>query len=155
MIVPLLATLTACDLLTPRACTEIGTAVGVTVTVEAPLAARVERAEMRVCWDGACRQPQVVIFPSSGAGPETCEGDSCAVRATPTGERSGMGEVPDLPDKPVTVTLALRDRKGDELAVGRIEVTPERQYPNGRDCGGDGLQAGVIVGRDGELRERP
>jgi hypothetical protein len=51
------------------------------------------------------------------------------------------------------VTLTLTGPDGQVLER-ELEVTPEVTYPNGPQCGGGGVQAGLVVGASGYVRER-
>lgn len=149
-----LTALTGCGLAEPRACTLIGTPVGVGVTVEPPLAARVAAAEVEVCWDGSCRRPRLALHPATRAGEQTCAGESCSARMEPTGGVTGFADVAGLPKRPVRVRLILRDSLGTKVSDTAIEVTPQGRFPNGPDCGEGGPNAMVVVDRHGTARSR-
>ncbi|MEU8267534.1 hypothetical protein AB0B89_10225 [Sphaerisporangium sp. NPDC049002] len=141
-----------------RPCTLIGTRVGVALLVEAPLAAKVKRATMRVCWDGSCHDAELVLAPStvSVPTPKTCgsdPGETCGALLTPDGGSQAFGDVPGLPKKAVRVGVALFDDQGASVLDREIEVTPKGAFPNGPDCGEGGPQAGVVADETG-LRER-
>ncbi|MEU8106939.1 hypothetical protein AB0C18_24785 [Nonomuraea muscovyensis] len=150
----LAATLTGCGLAEPPSCTLIGTPVGVGVTVEPPLAARVASAAVEVCWDGACHRPRLELHPETRPGAQTCAGENCSVTMEPTGGRAGFADVAGLPKRPVRVRVTLRDSRGEQLADTTIEVTPEGRFPNGPDCGEGGPNAAVVVDRQGTARLR-
>lgn len=149
-----LTALTGCGLAEPRECTMIGTPVGVGVTVEPPLAARVAAAEVEVCWDGSCHLPPLELHPETRAGDQTCVGESCSARMEPTGGVTGFAEVAGLPKRPVRIRLTLRDPLGTQVADTAIEVTPAGRFPNGPDCGEGGPNATVVVDRHGTARSR-
>ncbi|MFJ6567982.1 hypothetical protein ACIQNU_11190 [Streptomyces sp. NPDC091292] len=54
-------------------------------------------------------------------------------------------EIPDLPGKPVDVTLVFKDERGATVLDRQSSITPKLTYPNGRDCGPDGRQARLTV----------
>ncbi|WP_143590464.1 hypothetical protein [Thermoactinospora rubra] len=149
----MLAPVVLCVLLSgcEKDCTLVGAPAGVSLHVEAPVAARADTAELTVCWDGACRTPQVVLTPGSAPVSSGCTGEACAASMRPTGDKHGFGDVAGLPKKPVEVRLRLRDAEGRAVVDTRLEVTPEAVYPNGRDCGEAGPQAKVIVEGDGRV----
>ncbi|MFG3436550.1 hypothetical protein ACGF0J_04810 [Nonomuraea sp. NPDC047897] len=149
-----LAGLTGCALAEPRVCTAIGTPVGVGVTVEPPLAARVASAAVEVCWDGSCHRPPLELHPVTRPGGQTCAGESCAVTMRPTGGATGFAQVAGLPKRPVRVRLTLRDSRGQELADTTVEVTPAGRFPNGPGCGEGGPNTAVMVDRHGTARPR-
>jgi hypothetical protein len=138
-----------------HACTAIGTPVGVSVTVAAPIAPGVRSAELEVCWSGTCRHPALTLYPGTAAVPDTCPtapDAPCGARMTSTGTLTGFADVPDLPRTPVTVHLTLT---GDTTRDLRTEATPTVSYPNGPDCGEGGPQVAVHVTDTGELRPGP
>ncbi|GAA3724157.1 hypothetical protein HDA32_002887 [Spinactinospora alkalitolerans] len=136
-------------------CTMPAAVVGVSLDVEESDAAGVAEAAMEVCWDGRCREPEVLLSPATSAQPEECEegpDGACGASMVPTGGLHGIAQVPDLPAEPVEVRVVLSDHGGRDVLDERITVTPEMIH-NGPDCGADGPQAGVVV-EDGGLRER-
>lgn len=145
----------ACGPIDGVACTAIGTLTGVTVDIADP---EVAAAKIEVCWDGSCATPSLELYPSSRVAETTCTGtspdDSCSARSEPTGGKHGFAELPELPAKPVTVTLTLLDQSGSYLLDRNIVLTPEMVYPNGPDCPAGGPQAGISVGADGSITER-
>lgn len=154
-ITALCAALTGCALFEPRACTMIGTSVGVSMDIKAPLAARVAHAEVEVCWSGRCRTSKAMVNQGSRTVEETCSGDTCSARAEPTADKWGFADVADLPKSPVELRVILRDGKNAQILSVKGTVTPKGQFPNGPDCGEGGPQAGVTIEGDGTMRERP
>ncbi|GAA3706862.1 hypothetical protein GCM10022224_085460 [Nonomuraea antimicrobica] len=134
-------------------CTAIGTPVGVSVNVKAPLAARAESAEMEVCWDGSCERTRADLYPSTRPGTQTCSGDSCGVSAVPTADKHGFGDVQGLPKRQVQVRLTLRDAGSEPILERTVAVTPKGRFPNGPRCGEGGPNAVLTVEADGTLRE--
>jgi hypothetical protein len=137
------------------ACTLMGALVGVTVNVEHP---DVVSATIEVCWDGSCATPALELHPSSRVAETTCTGtspdDSCSARSEPTGGKHGFANLPQLPAKPVAVTLRLLDQSGSSVVDRNITLTPEMVYPNGPHCPAEGPQVGISVGADGSITER-
>lgn len=137
------------------ACTMIGTPVGVSIDVEHP---DVVSGTIEVCHDGSCATPALELHPSREVVETTCTGtspdDSCGARSEPTGGRHGFVTVPDLPARPVTMTVRLVDQSGSVVVDRRMVVTPEMAYPNGPDCPAGGPQARISVGADGAVTER-
>ncbi|RAY13849.1 hypothetical protein DPM19_19135 [Actinomadura craniellae] len=141
-----------------KACTAIGGLTGIGLDVAPSLAAGVERASLRVCWDGACHTPELRLDPATSAAPQTCTGtgpdDTCGASVVRTGGLTGFAMVPDLPKRPVQVTLKLHG-SGPEPALDRsLTVTPRGSFPNGPDCGEQGVQA-RLTAEDGRLRAHP
>ncbi|NUT53317.1 MAG: hypothetical protein HOV94_39430 [Saccharothrix sp.] len=136
-------------------CTAIGTRVGVSVDVEHP---DVVSGTIEVCWDGSCATPSLELYPSSRVVETTCTGtgpdDSCGARSEPTGGKHGFADLPQLPARPVTVTLRLLDQSGSFVVDRNLTLSPEMVYPNGPDCPVGGPQAGISVGADGSVTER-
>ncbi|WP_158886694.1 hypothetical protein [Amycolatopsis anabasis] len=135
-------------------CTEIGTPVGISIDIAAPLADRARAVNVTVCWAGSCQAPRVDLFPSSEAGQSGCAGEVCSAQARPTGAKHGFADVPGLPASPVRVTLALVSESGSTFSERVLEVTPALAYPNGPDCGAGGPQAGLTVAPDGTVTQR-
>ncbi|MEO3791497.1 hypothetical protein ABGB14_14935 [Nonomuraea sp. B10E15] len=152
LIVALFAALPAgCSEGTP--CTLIGTPVGVSVMVRAPVAAQADTAEMEVCWDGACRRAVAELRTVRRAGEETCDGDTCSVTAVPTADKSGFGTVEGLPKRPVEVRLTLKGAGSEPVAEHAVTVTPKGRFPNGPGCGEGGPNVVLTVEADGTVRE--
>ena len=158
-VLTLVALLTACgsESGAGRECSGVGVRAGIGLDIEPPLAATVTEATMKICWDGVCRTPPIMLTPSSKAGPQTCQGTgpeaACGVPMVPTGGQGGFADVHDLPQRPVRVTVVLRDASGRRLLDRGLTVIPRTVYPDGPACGGGTPQAGVQVA-GGELRER-
>ncbi|MBE1499321.1 hypothetical protein H4696_006421 [Amycolatopsis lexingtonensis] len=129
------------------ACTDIGTPVGIGLSVPDP--AGITRATLDACWDGRCVTRQVALFPETAAGATTCSDGACGVSMVPTGGLQGFADVPGLPAEPVRVTVRFDDGKPHG-----VEVTPAFSEPNGPACGKAGPQAQLLVGAGGELRPR-
>ncbi|MEV4468405.1 MULTISPECIES: hypothetical protein [Nonomuraea] len=150
---PLAALLLACAACsTTVECTAIGTPVGVSLAVRAPLAARAQEADLEVCWDGSCRRARAELFPTTRAGEQTCSGDTCSVTAVPTGDKHGFGGVAGLPARPVEVRLTLRDAQAKPLLERTVRATPKERFPNGPQCGAGGPNTTVTVMPDGSVR---
>ncbi|MFD1146317.1 hypothetical protein [Saccharothrix hoggarensis] len=136
----------------PKACTLIGTMVGLTVDVDHP---DVVSGSLEVCDGGSCATHELVLHESRGIVGTTCTGtspdDTCGARSEPTGGKHAFVVIPDLPTTPVTVALKLLDQSGSALVDRGVTVTPEMAYPNGPDCPGGGPQAGISVGADGSV----
>lgn len=133
-------------------CTGIGSPSGISVDVEPPMAKRVEKATIRVCWDGNCEKPDLELRPSTSAAPASCTGDdpddACMASAVPTGGKHGFAELSELPERTVTVRLVLRDGEDKLLLAEKLDVEPQVTYPNGRRCGKGGTQAQLVVTND-------
>ncbi|MER6951656.1 hypothetical protein ABT294_47330 [Nonomuraea sp. NPDC000554] len=153
VIVAAAAMLTGCGSEPPHPCTLIGTPVGVGLTVEAPLAAKVRSATLEVCWDGSCRRPRLELFQGSRAGEQTCSGDTCSAVAVPTAEKQGFADVAGLPKRLVEVRLTLRGARGASLLDRTVRVTPKGRFPNGPECGEGGPNAMLTVDGGGSVRE--
>ncbi|WP_216216630.1 hypothetical protein [Amycolatopsis aidingensis] len=132
-----------------RACTDIGTPVGIAVDVREPLASTVDSAAIEVCWRDSCHTPELTLRPSQGVVSSTCAGEVCGAQAAPTGELHGFATVPELPMALVRVTLTLTGEGGTTVLTDSAEVEPAMRYPNGPDCPGGGPQAAVVAQEDG------
>ncbi|MGI5272758.1 hypothetical protein ACQEUU_26680 [Nonomuraea sp. CA-218870] len=141
------ALLTACA--GPPVCTAIGAPVGVLLDVEPPLAARVDRAELEVCWSGACHRPELILHPATAAVETICAGDTCSARMAETGGEHGFASVPGLPKSPVRARLKLRDADGRAVLDRTLDVTPEGRFPNGPECGEGGPNVQLVAGSGG------
>lgn len=140
---------------TEIACTEIGVSEGASIEVLAPLAANAVTAMVQVCWDGTCSEQTVELMESYGTAAQDCEGtnldDSCSAQATPTGDKNGFVNVPDLPESEVEITVKVHDLSGTEIATDTVAVTPVRIFPNGPQCDNGGVQTRVIMSASGDL----
>jgi hypothetical protein len=134
------------------ACTEIGAAPGVGVTVERAIAADVAAVQLTVCWDGDCHDHKVQLSPGSDTVDQGCHGNdpdtACSATAVPNGTKVGFAEVPGLPTGTVMVGATVQ-RAGKQRVLPRIEVQAKPTYPNGPQCGPQGTQAHVVVGAAG------
>jgi hypothetical protein len=155
-----LAVLTACGTGAgggDRPCTLIGSRQGIGLEIPAPYAGKVAKAAMTICWNGACRRPNLHLTPSTKAVPQGCTGDApddtCGAVASPDGGKRGFAEVTGLPATPVQVTVVLRDARGARLLDQKISVTPHVTYPNGKECGAGAPQAQLVVA-DGKVTVR-
>jgi hypothetical protein len=140
-------------------CTAIGARVGVSVDVAArstgPAAGG---ATLEACWADVCRTYPVELSPSTTAAGTTCQDTArpdavCSAEVRETGGKQGFADIPDLPARPVRLTLTVTDDAGARLAGGTLEVTPETVYPNGPDCDPGGPQAGLAVDGAGTVRD--
>lgn len=140
---------------TEIACTEIGVPQGATIEVLAPLAANAKAATVQVCWDGTCTEQTVELMESYGTVAQDCEGtnpdDSCSAQSTPTGDKNGFVDVPDLPETEVEITVTVLDPSGAEIATDTGVVTPVRIFPNGPQCDNGGVQTRVVMSASGDL----
>jgi hypothetical protein len=130
-----------------RACTEIGSPAGISVTVVRDVVVPGMELTLRIC-QTACVERRVDLSPGSVTTGQTCTSDdpdgSCSASASPDGTMIGFVDVPALSVGEVRVGGELRAGSSttefDELTV-RAEPT----YPNGPDCPAGGPQASVQV----------
>ena len=148
-LVLLTAMITGCTASAPpvRACTEIGSPAGVSVTVERELASERPELRLRIC-QSECISRDVRLNPGSTTVGETCTSDdsdgSCSASASPDGSLVGFVDVSTLTVGDVRVSGRLRtDSASRELA--EVTVIAAATYPNGRDCPAGGPQAAVRV----------
>jgi hypothetical protein len=136
----------------PAACTEIGSASGVSVTVLAPYAARIDGVRLKVCWDGECQERDVELSPGSDTVDQGCSGsdpeDTCSATAVPNGTLLGFAELTELPAGPVRIAATL-SVNGKRVRVAEVSRTAETTYPNGRHCGAGGNQAVIEIDSSG------
>jgi hypothetical protein len=134
-----------------QACTEIGSVSGVSVTVVAPYAARVDGVRLEVCWAGRCQEREVELAPGSDAVDQGCSGpdpeDTCSATAVPNGTKVGFVEA-GLPAGPITIagTLTVDGRR---VQLAEVSRTAETTYPNGPQCGAGGNQAAIEIDHTG------
>jgi hypothetical protein len=131
---------------------------GIGLDVAPPYAAKVAEADMKICWNGVCREPEVHLGPSSTTVPLPCasgrsDDAACGAVASPDGGKHGFADVNGLPTTPVQVTVVLRDAGGATLLDRTLAVTPQDTYPNGPACGKGSPQAMLLV-QDGKLSVR-
>ncbi len=135
----------------PRACTEIGSPAGVSVTVERDVAAAGARLELRLCQD-TCGGRQVDLRPGAVTVGETCSSEepdgSCSASSSPDGTLVGFVDLPQLTAGPVRVRGTLTTPRG-RTALTEVTVAAEPTRPNGADCPAGGPQASVRVTADG------
>jgi hypothetical protein len=165
-----LALLTACGESAggTHICTMRDALVGIQVKIHPDMAHRTAYATLTACWDGTCRKRTLKVRetrPEEPAPPgnpvmtteSAAATESPAARTSPTPEPfalPGFAVVRDLPGKPVQVTLVFRDQRGATVLDRQISVTPQRTYPNGRDCSPGGNQARLTVTKEGSLIPR-
>lgn len=151
----LLLVLTACGTTAgsgERACTEIGTPVGIGLEISRAQA-EADTASVEACWDQTCRTVAVELRASTAATRSTCQGEVCSAETVPTGGKNGFAAIEGLPREPVRVTLTLRDG-GRAVLERTATVTPTLLYPNGVECPGGGPQARLVVDAKGALTQR-
>jgi hypothetical protein len=146
------AALTACGS-GERRCTMMAARQGIGFDIRAPDAAKVAEADMKLCWNGTCREPEIELLASTKSIPQGCSGGACGASASPDGGKYGFADVRDLPTTPIEVTLVLRDPGGATLLDRTLSVTPHVTYPNGPDCGPGSPQAMLLV-RNGNVTVR-
>jgi hypothetical protein len=134
------------------ACTDIGSASGISVTVLAPYAAQVDAVRLEVCWAGQCSERNVELAPGSDTIDQGCSGsdpdDTCSATAVPNGTLVGFAELSELPAGPITVAATLTV-DGRRVALAETARTAETTYPNGPQCGAGGNQARIEIDRTG------
>ena len=135
----------------PRACTEIGSPAGVSVTVVPDAVLPSMTLTLRICQAECVEQP-VELLPGSTTVGETCDSDdpdaSCSASSSPDGTMVGFVDVPALTIGDVRIR---GEREPARAALGFAEVTvaAAATYPNGRDCPAGGPQAAIRVTRSG------
>ncbi|WP_069817183.1 hypothetical protein [Streptomyces sp. TP-A0874] len=151
-------------------CTLRDAPAGISVEVRSELAHTVAEATLTACWDGACRKrslhlrepgPEEALPPGdpalttqSATAPESPGMRTPPPRTTEPFVLPGFALVPDLPEKPIRVTLVLRNQQGATVLDQRVSVTPEPTYPNGRSCSPGSPQARLAVTEGGALITR-
>ena len=149
--VTLLLLLAGCSVPT-LACTEIGSASGISVTVLAPYAAQVDAVRLEVCWAGQCQERDVELAPGSDTVDQGCSGpdpdDTCSATAVPNNTLVGFAELPELPAGPITVAAVLTV-DGRRVTLAEAARSAETTYPNGPQCGAGGNQAQIEIDRTG------
>lgn len=149
----LAATATGCATAAPpmRACTEIGSPAGVSVTVEPDAVTDGLALTLRIC-QSDCTPNAIELHPGSITVDEACDSDdpdgSCTATSSPDGSLVGFVPVDSLTAGDVRVSGQLQiGTRTEELA--EVTVQAEATYPNGRDCPAGGPQAVVRVTTDG------
>ncbi|MFU8850595.1 hypothetical protein ACNAW0_06385 [Micromonospora sp. SL1-18] len=140
-----------------RVCDLIGTVTGISIDIAAAIAERVETADMTVCWDGSCQTPPVFLMPSSRTVDDGCTGNGpdgvCMAHAEATGGKTGFANVPDLPPRPVEVTVTLTDSTGTRIVDQTLILDPKMAEPPPGACRGGGSPYGrITVDADGKAR---
>jgi len=128
------------------ACTDIGAANGIGVTVVKPLASEVTDLTLTVCRADRCQEIPVELRPGSVTVSETCSGaapdDVCSASAAPDGTAVGFAPVDDLAEESVAVS-ARYQRSRRSVSTAPITLSARGVYPNGPDCGPAGYQGTV------------
>ncbi|WP_152361423.1 hypothetical protein [Microlunatus speluncae] len=136
----------------PRACTAIGSAPGVSVTVDATAAGDVTGLELTVCWEDVCRDAEVQLSPGSDSVDQGCDSDGpdapCSATAVPNDTLVGFANVEGLPAGPVKIR-AVMIKAATEQKLPEATVMAAVTYPNGPDCGAGANQAKITIGPDG------
>jgi hypothetical protein len=134
-----------------RACTEIGSPAGLSVTVERDAVVEAMQLILRVC-QADCVERRVDLQPGSITVGETCTSDdpdgSCSASASPDGTMDGFVDVPTLTAGQVRVSGELRTPSGT-TELDEVTVAAAATYPNGRDCPAGGPQAALRVTSNG------
>ncbi|GAB3427360.1 hypothetical protein GCM10027569_68530 [Flindersiella endophytica] len=143
-----------------KECPAIGYLQGVSLKIEPSFASGVSTAALKVCWDGACQNVDVPLNETRDTISTPCEGSdpdaACGATAgPPDGGQYGFAEIPELPGKPVQVTVVLRSAAGEVVLDKQLTVRPKEPKPDDSSCGGGAgrFQTGIVVA-DGKLRER-
>ncbi|SEF30769.1 hypothetical protein SAMN05421837_105373 [Amycolatopsis pretoriensis] len=133
------------------ACPDIGTRVGIGLTVPDP--AGVTRATLDACWGDQCVTRPVDLQPETAAGATSCTGTgpdaACGASMVPTGGLQGFADIPGLAAEPVQVTVRFDDGRPHT-----VTVTPGFLHPGGPSCAAGGPQAQLVAGQDHELKPR-
>jgi hypothetical protein len=131
----------------PRACTEIGSPAGVSVTVARDAVVPAMTLTLRIC-QTECVEQLVDLLPGSTTVGETCDSDdpdaSCSASSSPDGTMVGFVDVSTLTIGDVRVRGELR-AGASRTPLAEITVPAEATYPNGRDCPAGGPQASIRV----------
>ncbi|WP_264796234.1 hypothetical protein [Arthrobacter mangrovi] len=152
----LLAAVTACGASLGsggRACTEIGAAPGVSLTVAREFVPEVKAATLEICWQGTCRRSAVDLYPGQdtvdlGCDTAAPEG-SCSATSTPNGTLTGFAAVPQLPEGQVRAAATITRLDGTETETGALETATRMVYPNGEQCPGAVPQLGLTLDHAG------
>lgn len=144
-------------------CAPVGYPEGIGLDIAPSSGAGVSSAALEVCWDGQCRDEDVVLMEArdtiagecTSSGTDSDSDAACGASVgPPTGGWHGFADIEGLPGKPVQVAVTLRSASGEVLLDKQITVTPKGPKPDGTTCGGsDSKQTGIIVD-GGRLRER-
>lgn len=131
----------------PVACTEIGAAPGISLTVAENMADMATDAQLVVC-DDDCRTYDLDLQPGSETVDLGCDSSepegSCSGVVQPNGTLVGFVVVEQLPVHEVEVSVLSAGRRFSTTG------TPEPVYPNGPDCPGSALQLSLTL-NDGAL----
>lgn len=136
-----------------RACTEIGAAPGVSLTVAREFVPEVRAATLEICWQGTCRRSAVDLYPGHdtvdlGCDTATPEGN-CSAASTPNGTLTGFAAVPLLPEGPVRAAATITRQDGTETETKALETATRMVYPNGEQCPGAVPQLGLTLDHAG------
>ena len=152
-LVLLIATATGCAGSTPpvRACTEIGSPAGLSVTVVREVAIDRPQLTLRIC-QSECHSRDVRLEAGSTTVGETCQSDdpdgSCSASTSPDGSLVGFVDVASLTVGEVRVSGQLRTVSASR-ELDEVTVSATATYPNGQDCPAGGPQAAVRVTASG------
>lgn len=135
----------------PRACTEIGSPAGLSVTVDRDEVVSGLRLRLRICQNTCVEQP-IDLRPGAVTVGETCSSaepdGSCSASSAPDGTLVGFVDLPQLIAGPVRVSGSLTTPDG-RTALAELTVAADPTRPNGPDCPAGGPQTSVRVTADG------
>lgn len=142
----LIVALTSCSG-SSRSCTLVGSVPGINISL-APAVAKqaASEAHLLVRWDQHRVETTAPLGPTSTAG-------TTSANVVPTGGLTGFAAIPNLPIKPVTVTVTVTASDGKPLIHDTLQITAEPTYPNGRSCPAGGAQGHLVVSESGKVRQ--
>ncbi|HLT59771.1 MAG TPA: hypothetical protein VK020_01185 [Microlunatus sp.] len=136
----------------PVACTGIGSAPGIGVTIEEDTAGGVTGLDLTVCFEDSCRDVEVTLTPGSDTVDEGCDSDDadspCGARAVPNGTLVGFADVEGLPAGPVDVRGELI-KDDAKQPLDQVTVMAAVTHPNGPACPAGANQARITIGPKG------
>jgi len=104
--------------------------------------------------------PKSLFVHSGEVAFEVCDDDGCATATKPLGhlkDRVGRGSIATFDDLgrdfdpgEVTIMVQLFDARGSLVAETEQTAELDRDYPNGKECDGDGYVSGGIELRAGD-----
>jgi hypothetical protein len=140
------------------ACTAIGQAPVVALTVAREYAGLVKTVHLKACQDGRCMEADLQLFPGSTTVDQGCEpappgGDGvCSATSSPDGTLTGMLMLDALTGAGIEVTSTGTDAGGLPLPVRTLTFTPRVAHPYGEKCGSF-ISASIVLDANGLRQE--
>lgn len=138
LVVPL-ALLAGCDRFGGEDyCTLVDAQSGVSISVDAAFAPKVDAAVLSVCRGELCDRRSFTLRRTADVG-------------SLVGKKFDRITIAGLRDDPARISLTISDAKGQIVADRTLDVTPSVSYPNGKGCGPRVVSVALVVDAAGTI----